>query len=579
MKRLTLISISSLVAINFSLFSQQRPSSFNGPYINSVSNRVYLDYRNGPRYPVADPSTIPGIANITIFPSGSTLLNSLQAAWNFDEQFNAPTNRFSDFSATSSLVLSNSAATGAARSLTSGGLELTNGSTAILTITNTSVFGLNSSFTMSFWVCGGVSGSNPCGIGQQIDISTWDYQWGGQTFQSHDSGGTLHQVVGTSIGSTTWLLVVCGYDSANNQIFISNNGGARVNASAGGSVKQTANMPFRISINPALVDNFYFWNRVLTSAEITTLYNSGFGVQYPFTATDPGLSVVSSYYWGLQQNGGTTTVANSNAIVGLVDGMNTHGLWARMGYIGAYGGSTVKEAINPIKGGWQLNGGNTFIFFNPDIVTASVPFNNGPFVDADVTVNGMQGNGTSKYLNLSAGSAAYGTSGTQFPSWNNCAITVYCYSNSVEGGKAWIGSQDGIIGNGIYMYNSGAANWIVGQIGTLSGGNTQSNAASSGYCTLTRPDSTHLNWYFANSQVPHGLYSQSTVANTTASPNLSLGVSIFGLLDRGSGGTVILTTNRLSYASTSSSSLSSSESANYFSDVQTFLTTKGGGYR
>ena len=35
----------------------------------------------------------------------------------------------------------------------------------------------------------------------------------------------------------------------------------------------------------AYMDEFAFWNRALTSTEITQLYNSGSGLQYPFTTS------------------------------------------------------------------------------------------------------------------------------------------------------------------------------------------------------------------------------------------------------------------------------------------------------
>jgi len=88
--------------------------------------------------------------------------------------------------------------------------------------------------------------------------------------------------------TATWYFVVAWHDAANNQIGISvNNGSAETTAHSTGVFQGTGtfaigaedgsggNAPY-----DGLIEQVAFWNRVLTSGERTTLYNSGAGLAY-----------------------------------------------------------------------------------------------------------------------------------------------------------------------------------------------------------------------------------------------------------------------------------------------------------
>jgi len=512
--------------------------------------------------------------------SGEPLLTGLRVVWNFDEQFFGPTNRFSSYSATTTQVLTNSGSlTGSARSLSGGGVSITNSGAGILVDTNASMFGINSSFTIAFWVIGGNSGSGNCIVGQGVNSTAghYDWIWDTQSFLTADAGNNLHTATGTAISSSSWLFVVCGYDAANNQIFISNNGGARVNASAGGSIRQTANMPFTIGVNPAIFDNVMFWNRVITAAEINRLYSGGFPFQYPFTSgTNYGISAVSGYMWGIQANGGTTTTANSNAVVNLVNGMVTTNLWSRVPIILALGGNALADALVPVKCLWTINGGNAFIFSYPNAGTASGVYMNNNFVDADVSINGMKGDGSTKFLTVAGGNNAVGLSAMS-PNYNSAAQTIYYYTAGLENNKYTGGAYDDFASpnNGIFMVANYSGVGQGGSIGLNLGAYTNSTPLA-GYNTFTRVSSTEQDLYFGNALFDHGLYGQNTTANTKASPDFNLAMSLFCVSFRNAGN-FGLTTNTISYWSYAPSGFSLADSSNYFWLVENFLTTKGGG--
>ena len=95
--------------------------------------------------------------------------------------------------------------------------------------------------------------------------------------------------------TTTWHHLVCTYDSALTKLYGYLDGSAfsTTNVTSSGTFNSTA-YP-RISIGGSYmsnnatskIDEVWFWSRVLTSAEVTSLYNGGAGLAYPFSASGP----------------------------------------------------------------------------------------------------------------------------------------------------------------------------------------------------------------------------------------------------------------------------------------------------
>ena len=109
-------------------------------------------------------------------------------------------------------------------------------------------------------------------------------------------GFNLTKAVANNLGSpalNTWYFLAGGYDYAHSYVWISVNGGAKETTPFSGAV-HVGTPPFQLggSNNPlfgyqaGLLDEVGFWKRTLSSSDISTLYNSGAGSTYPFTAVD-----------------------------------------------------------------------------------------------------------------------------------------------------------------------------------------------------------------------------------------------------------------------------------------------------
>lgn len=92
-----------------------------------------------------------------------------------------------------------------------------------------------------------------------------------------------------SITTGTWYMLTLTHNSGAYELFLNgvSKGTATVGGTGGaGNLFSAGNAAdsFGAPMN-GLVDEFGVWDRVLTGTEITALYNSGAGLQYPFTTT------------------------------------------------------------------------------------------------------------------------------------------------------------------------------------------------------------------------------------------------------------------------------------------------------
>lgn len=90
----------------------------------------------------------------------------------------------------------------------------------------------------------------------------------------------------STVSTGTWYHVVCWHDSVANQIGIAVNAGTAVTSSWSAGANDTAN-PFYLGRDGSgdrqldgLLDEVGFWKKVVTSGEITQLYNGGSGLAY-----------------------------------------------------------------------------------------------------------------------------------------------------------------------------------------------------------------------------------------------------------------------------------------------------------
>lgn len=93
----------------------------------------------------------------------------------------------------------------------------------------------------------------------------------------------------TALSDDTWYFIVCARDKDNSLLKISVNGGTYQTDDGGTPPTDTQTYFWLGSQNnqvqhfDGLLDEVGIWNRALTQAEVTELYNSGSGKSYPFT--------------------------------------------------------------------------------------------------------------------------------------------------------------------------------------------------------------------------------------------------------------------------------------------------------
>ena len=151
-------------------------------------------------------------------------------------------------------------------------------------------------FTMSAWIKGSDFsvrreiigfGKNVNGQGVSMSIgsdSTFDKLY-------CDFYGAFGSVLGTtSLSTSTWYFVVTTYNGTNLKIYLNGTlDGTGGNFTANIVSNSTNSIGKQFWANTSYftgsIDEVGVWSRALSSTEITTLYNAGAGLQYPFTTS------------------------------------------------------------------------------------------------------------------------------------------------------------------------------------------------------------------------------------------------------------------------------------------------------
>jgi len=102
-------------------------------------------------------------------------------------------------------------------------------------------------------------------------------------------GGSSARVGADTFGNLStgvWYFIYCYHDASGNEIGISVNDGTVDTTATGGIAPGDADGAFQMGARDgsrcidASIDEFGFWKKVLSSAEVTDLYNSGDGIPY-----------------------------------------------------------------------------------------------------------------------------------------------------------------------------------------------------------------------------------------------------------------------------------------------------------
>jgi hypothetical protein len=217
----------------------------------------------------------------------SPLLNDLVAYWKLDE---TSSTRFDSTPNSNDLTDNGSVGSGIGKVGNAASFNGTN----FLSVSSSDL-NANPSITLAFW-------AKPDNVTIQGLVTKWPNAIGQRSYQaiivsnryqfwvSGDGSNASATVVANSYGvpsTGVFQFVVCWYDHTAGTINIQVNDGTVDTTSYSGGIFGGTGI-FRVGIlgsgsfYDGLIDEIGVWNRVLTAAERTQLYNSGSGLTYPF---------------------------------------------------------------------------------------------------------------------------------------------------------------------------------------------------------------------------------------------------------------------------------------------------------
>ena len=187
-------------------------------------------------------------------------------------------------------------------------------------------------FSYSLWVNADTDGESPLSFANSaahgVAFGSWTGVGGAATkisFMYYDGSWKTAQWT-TAYSTGTWYHVVCTVDQTANEMKLYVDGTLRATTGSLLNPSQFLRGPSVGKGNNAFfdgkVDEIGIWSRELTSAEVTSLYNSGSGLTYPFT-TGLNIQINISDAWktvdGLQVNIGDVWKTVSGEQVNITD--------------------------------------------------------------------------------------------------------------------------------------------------------------------------------------------------------------------------------------------------------------------
>lgn len=222
----------------------------------------------------------------------STLNNSLIAVWKLEETSGTR----NDSKGTNHLTDNNTVASATGKLGTAADFEVAN-SEYLSIADNTDLSTGDIDFTFAFWVQLESKAANMTLVMKQGAAGTREYavtyllSSDRFRFAVSNDGTATTTINADALGvpsTATWYFVVVWHDATANTINIKINDGTTNSVShTTGVFDGTVAFTMGATATPntyhdGLLDNVYFWKRVLTAGEMTELYNSGNGKDYPF---------------------------------------------------------------------------------------------------------------------------------------------------------------------------------------------------------------------------------------------------------------------------------------------------------
>lgn len=182
-----------------------------------------------------------------------------------------------------------------------------NGSNAAFTFTTVPVTG-SSSFSVSLWLKGGslVSGMTALHFGTDASNQAFTvYLDASSKIAANFTGGGGQVTATTSLSTSVFQMYTVTYDGNNVRLYVNgtleNTSSSYTSANIGTTNKFIGKYAGSVNWWNGSIDEIGMWSRALSGSEITQLYNSGNGNQYPFgTATT--MSVLTGAFTVTGQN-------------------------------------------------------------------------------------------------------------------------------------------------------------------------------------------------------------------------------------------------------------------------------------
>lgn len=449
--------------------------------------------------------------------SSDSLFDGLLAAYSFDEPYTVSGDRTNSLNASTHIMRDKFGNMSAYPTCWfQGGIDDSSGAqTRVLTnITLAPVLGTGS-FTFAMWYIQ----DNCSGYVAQKGYGSSSPDWSLNAcagWNVYGNGGLRSCTVANLFNETSLpKLIIFGWDDANQQCFVFNNGAAKQtgNMSPAGSRQNTTN---EISIfwESGAVDELYCWNRVLTQAEADRLWGNGLGLKYPFTADKTAyntVTIVSNYQWAVNFNGGGQIGASSsNAIAVLADSLVTAGLWTNIYFALGFLPDSLIACESPIK--WQHIPFNGFIVPQGQPQRNSTFGNQTPFTLSDLSVNGLTGSGNQVNDTKFLVSTFPGNVQSTLPQTDN-SFAVFVYN--VVGAGYDMGAQASSRG---FYFGASATGGNTKSLNGSTANNIITTATSgAGFYMDSRSSATVHKLYFANASTPWGqVGSTDTTSYNTA---------------------------------------------------------------
>jgi len=256
------------------------------------------------------------------------LIDNLVSYWKLDEASGNAAD------SVGSNTLTNTGTVAFAAGKINNGVTLVRGNSKSLAIADASQTGLDllsTDFTLQAWV---KPSSAPTGVKYQIinkyqggvseayELSYRDDSGMKVNWQMVNGGTSDYIVWATDLGTGTFKHLVLVFDSANTEVTLYVDGSAVSTQQTNCSTPQNTTVPFAIGADSSIstigfngmIDEVGVWTRKLTSTEVTSLYNSGNGLQYPFSS---GPANLKSYNTNLKANIksiNTNPIANTKSL-------------------------------------------------------------------------------------------------------------------------------------------------------------------------------------------------------------------------------------------------------------------------